>query len=348
MTTRAFGILFLAIWYSQSSPGLELITTIHGNIAPKSVGYSGYGLFFAQNMMYRHSITVYDRQFRLVKTISDKVDLAQLGHAGFKGLYRGAPVEVAFSDSGRYAWVSNYMMFGPGFANSGNDTCSGTGRHDRSFVYCIDARTFEIVHAVMVGAVPKYLAATPDSRLVLVSNWCSYDVSVIDAREHQEIRRVKVGRFPRGIVIDHASEKAYIAVVGSYDIGVLNLSDFSLTWLKGVGRSPRHLVLDPHGNYLYATLNGEGRVAKVDLVTGKAIRRSPTGVLPRGMAISPDGSYLYVTNYGSNSLSKLRTEDMTIVEEIPTNEHPIGVAYDPETHRVWVACYTGSIMVFQE
>ena len=28
--------------------------------------------------------------------------------------------------------------------------------------------------------VPKYVAVTPDNRYVLVTNWCSFDLSVID------------------------------------------------------------------------------------------------------------------------------------------------------------------------
>lgn len=348
MIVRGLSILCIGLASIQTSPGMDLIKKIHGNISPKSIGYSGHGLFFAQNMMYRHSMTVYDRQFRLVKTIPDNVDLSRFGYPQFRGVYRGAPVEVAFSDSGRCAWVSNYAMSGPGFSNPGNDTCSGTHAHDRSFVYCINTGSFEIVHAVMAGSVPKFVAATPDSRLVLVSNWCSYDVSVIDARQAREIRRVKVGRYPRGIVIDAASEKAYVAVVGSYDIAVLKLSDYSLSWLRGIGRSPRHLVIEPSGKHLYATLNGEGMVAKVDLATGKVVRKTTTGILPRSMAVSADGLFLYVTNYSSNSLSKLRTDDMRVVQEVDTDEHPIGIAYDPDTRQVWVACYTGSIMVFQD
>jgi hypothetical protein len=58
---------------------MRLAKTIHGNISPKLVVASGSGYIVAQNMMYRHSITVYDRSDRLVKTISDRVDLEALG-----------------------------------------------------------------------------------------------------------------------------------------------------------------------------------------------------------------------------------------------------------------------------
>ena len=40
---------------------MRLVKAIRGDISPKSVVASGDGHFIAQNMMYRHSITVYDR-----------------------------------------------------------------------------------------------------------------------------------------------------------------------------------------------------------------------------------------------------------------------------------------------
>ncbi|MGL5065222.1 MAG: peptidoglycan-binding protein, partial [Microcoleus sp.] len=73
---------------------MKLVKTIYGKISPKSIVYSGNGLFFAQNMMYNHTITVYDRNFNLVKTIPDTVKLANYGLTKFKGNYQGAPVEA--------------------------------------------------------------------------------------------------------------------------------------------------------------------------------------------------------------------------------------------------------------
>ena len=66
------------------------------------------------------------------------------------------------------------------------------------------------------------------------------------------------------------------------------------------------------------------------------------------MAISPDGTALYVVNYGSNTVAKLRSSDLAVLQTIPTGEHPIGITYEPTTNRVWVAVYTGSILVMQD
>ena len=157
-----------------STTQLELIETIGGDISPKSVVASGNGLFFAQNMMYRHTITVYDADYQLVETISDEVVLADFGIEGFEGTHRGAPVEAAFTADGRYAYVSNYEMYGDGYGSAGGDGCN-KGGWDHSYLYRIDTEQLAIDQVIEVGAVPKYVAVTPDDATVLVTNWCTFD-----------------------------------------------------------------------------------------------------------------------------------------------------------------------------
>lgn len=329
---------------------LELAETITGDISPKSVVASPTGrLFFAQNMMYRHTVTVYNAAFELVATIDDAVTLADFGVAGHADdvEHQGAPVEVDFTSDGRFAYVSNYQMYGPGYSNPGHDGCA-KGNWDDSFVYRVDTERLAVDQVISVGAVPKYVAVTPDDRNVLVTNWCTYDLSVIDVASGSEVERIDIGRFPRGIAVSSDSRTAWIAVMGSLDIAVVDLDSLEVSWLKGVGTSPRHLVLSPDDRWLYATLNGEGRVVKIDTETGEVVASVTTGAAPRSMDISTDGASLYIVNYNDDTMSKVTTADMQEVQEVPTNEHPIGITYDPATGNVWVANYSGSIMVFAE
>lgn len=333
----------------KTSNRLNLLTTITGRISPKSIVYNQKGLFFAQNMMYRHTITVYNRDFELVKTISDKVKLSDYGESKYKGIYKGAPVECSFSHNGKYAWVSNYEMRGGTkyeFIKPGCDGCTGT-KYDNSYVYKINTTNFEIEKAIKVGAVPKYIATTPNNKYVLVSNWTSSDVSIIDTETNKEIKRVNVGRLPRGIDINSSSTFGYVAIMGSTKIAKIDLSTYEVSWIKEVGRGPRHLCISPDDKFLYATINSEGKVAKIDLTTNK-ISYVRTGSQPRSMAISADGNFIYVVNYNSNRLSKIRTSDMKVVHESKTNSKPIGVTFDNDKKNVWVACYTGKIMVFHD
>ena len=171
-------------------------------------------------MMYRHSVTVYDRDFDLVATISDEVTPSDFGHA-LEGSYRGAPVEAAATPDGRYVYVSNYSMYGPGF-REGNDTCTPQDGYEDSFVYRIDA------------------------------------------------------------------------------------------------------------------------------ATGEAVATVSTGQAPRSAVLSADGTALYVVNYESDTVAKVRTSDMSVVQTVEVGHHPIGITVDEETRQVWVACYSGTIAVFQD
>ncbi len=122
---------------------LDEIAVITGPISPKSVVHSGDGLFFAQNMMYRHTITVYDRDHTLVATIEDQVDPTQFGYQGLGTDLAGSPVEAAFTSDGARAYVSNYKMYGGGLDTSAGDGC-GPGDWPDSFVYEIDTTTLAI------------------------------------------------------------------------------------------------------------------------------------------------------------------------------------------------------------
>ena len=328
---------------------LRYVRTIGGHISPKSVDASGDGLVFAQNMIYTHTVTVYnDHNYRLVATIPDAVRLSRWGYPQYRGRYLGGPVEAAFSPDRRYVYVSNYSMYGPALTRPGHDVCSPTDHYDSSFVYRIRVATKRIDQVIHVGSVPKFLAVTPNDRYLLVSDWCSYALSVVNVRTAKEIRRIPLGPYPRGIAVDPHSAAAYVAIMGSTEIAKINLRTFSVRWITDVGTSPRHLVMSPRGRWLYATLNADGTVAKINLRTRRVVARVSTGSQPRSMAIAPDGQSLYVVNYGSNTVNKIRTSDMTVIQTVRTNSAPIGITYVPDRRQIWVACYSGTIMIFKD
>jgi YVTN family beta-propeller protein len=331
---------------------MTLIQTIGGPISPKSVDASGSGLVFAQNMMYRHTVSVYSSAGVLVNTIPDSVDMSQFGYAGHPGLSRGAPVEAAFTPDARYVYVSNYSMYGAGFGPEGSDTCTpGSARaagDTNSYVYRINTATLTIDQAIQVGLVPKFVAVSPDDKYLLVANWCSYDLSVVDIASAKEVARLPMGAYPRGIAISPDSTTGYVAIMGGGTVVKVNLPTLSKAGGFGVGSNPRHVVLDPTGRYLYVSLNGSGTAVKVDLTTDRVVASVHTGSDERSLAISADGLSLYVVNYLSNTVTKLRAADMAVLQTVPTGVHPIGITYDRMTGNVWVAVYSGQILVFAD
>lgn len=321
---------------------------ITGDLSPKSVVASGTGLVFAQNMMYTHTVSVFRSDGTLATTISDAVDLAHFGITGHPGTSQGAPVEAAFTSDGRYAYVSNYSMYGEGFGPEGSDECSPSDGYDNSFVYRVDTQSLQVDQVIEVGPVPKYVAVTPDDRQVLVTNWCSDDLSIIDVAAGREVARVAIGRYPRGIAIAPDSATAYIAVMGGDVVAQVDLANLEVSPLAHTGDGPRHIIMAPDGSALFVTNNHDGTVSRVDPTSGEITHDEYTGTQPRSMAMSVDGTALYVVNYESDTVTKLRADDLGKIDSVETDHHPIGITYEPTTATVWVACYGGSILVFSD
>lgn len=335
---------------SSGQTGLVRVQALGGKtMSPKSVVASSKGVVFAQNMMYHHTISVFSAEGALVRTIPDAVNLAEYGIKGHPGVSKGAPVEMAFSPDGKTAWVSNYSMYGDGFGPEGSDKCSPGDGTDPSYLYRIDVEKLTITNVIAVGAVPKYVAATPDGSKVLVSNWCTWDLSIVDTRTNTEIKRVPLGgRYPRGIAASGDSKMAYVAIMGSDRIVSVDLATFEAKTFASPGAGPRHIVISPDSKTLYVSNNRGGNVVRIDRATGNVTGKVATGSQPRSMAISGDGEALYVVNYNSATMTKVKAADMSVMQTVQTDHHPIGITYEPTLRRVWVANYGGRVLVFDD
>ena len=330
----------------NSDQKLVLVQTIGGAITPKSVLASDSGLVSAHNMMYNHSVTIYDATTAtLIATVPDTVRLSDFGFKKYSGNYQGAPVEGAYSPDGKYLYFTNYAMYGKGFTKEGHDTCSPASGFDTSFLSRINLESKKIDAVYPVGSVPKVVKITPDNKYIMVSNWCSYTVNILSVETGKPIKTIKIGRYPRGIAISSDSRYAYVAEMGGANIHRIDLTDFSKTLIP-VGPNPRAVVLSPDGTKLYVTMNASGKVQAWDLVANKTIKSVKTGEAARSLDISSDGSSLFVVNFNSGTVSKVRSSDMKIMQTIKVCPEPIGVTYDSSTNRTWVACYRGALKVF--
>ena len=356
--TRFVSVITIFALISATSPAngeeksiadrkMRLIKTITGDIAPKSVRASNTGVVSAHNMMYRHSVTIYDAETMELKvTVPDTVKLSDFGFSRFTSPVKGAPVEGAYSPDGQYLYVTNYAMYGKGFNREGTDVCNPSDGYDRAFLYRISLTSFKIDQVYKVGVVPKVVEASSDGRFVLVSNWCSYDLSIISTEEGKVIKTIPIGAYPRGIAISSDSRYGYVAQMGGSLVHRIDLNDFSTKRIS-IGSNPRALQLSADDSILYATLNSSGQVVALDLTTRKVTNRVTTGRAARSLSLSEDGTALFVVNYSSGTMAKVRTDNFKVTEKIKVCNRPIGISYENTFDRTWVACYGGAIKVFE-
>ena len=335
--------------HASDTTALEQVDYLTGGLTPKSVMASGHGLMIANNMMYSHTSTVFDSTTReQVEVLDDGVDLAAFGIEGHPGVSQGSPVEAVWTEDGRYAYVSQYTMYGQNFGVEGFDACTRDSGVGASFVYRFDAQEMAWDQVFRVGAVPKYLALSPDQRTLLVSNWCDATLSVVDTEKGEETGTVELAAAPRGLAIMPDNRTVYAVAMYADELYKVDLAEGTAEVVMQTPPRPRHLNLADEGRTLYLTTSGGNAILKIDTATDEVVDEAAPGAEPRSVALSPDEKALYVVNYDEASVSKVRTSDMEVIDTVGVDANPIGIDYDPVTHTVWVACYGGSIYVFDD
>lgn len=323
--------------------------TAENPITPKSVVASGAGLVVANNMMYSHTSTFYDAVSReVVATLSDEIVPEEFGIEGHPGPAKGSPVEAAWTDDGKFAYVSQYTMYGQNFGRDGFDNCTPDSGVGPSFLYRFNTELMEWDQVIKVGAVPKYVDLTPDQSKILVSNWCDSTLSVVDRESGLEEKTIPIAAAPRGIEVLPDNRTAYVAAMYADKLFKVDLETGESEVMMETGRKPRHLNLSADGKYLFMAVSGSDTIYKIDTATEEIVDQVVSGREPRSMILSSDGTALYVVNYYEPSVAKISTDDMELLQKEPTDANPIGITYEPITHTVWVACYGGSIYVFDD
>lgn len=333
---------------ASNTTTMKLIDTIsEGPITPKSVVANNKGQVIANNMMYQHTITVYDaKSHKLIKKLSDTVDFKKFGIEGFDKPVSGAPVEAVWTKDGKYAYVSQYQLTDHGA--EAEDMCSAGKAIAESVVYRYNAEKQDWDQVIQVGRVPKYVALTEDNSKLLVSNWCDKSLSVVDTKTAKQTEQIPLNAMPRGIVSLPDNKTAYVTAMFSNEIYKVNLETGKSEMILQTGQRPRHLVLDNQGKTIYITVAGANELLKYDVATDKVIARATTGKEPRSMAISPDSTAVYIVNYDENTVSKFDTKTLKEITRVEAGFHPIGITYENTTGDVWVANYGGTISVYDD
>ena len=154
--------------------------------------------------------------------------------------------------------------------------------------------------------------------------------------------------YSRGIAVTPQSKTAYMAIMGGSAVEKIDLTSLTVVNSSYVGSNPRHMVMDPAGAFVYYSLNSRGEVVKVDLSNDMVVARTYTGQECRSLAISTDRRSLYVVDYQSDTICKPRAPDLSMLPAIPTGVQPISIPYNATTRNIWVAGYTGQILVFAD
>lgn len=260
--------------------------------------------------------------------------------------HTGKPVEFAFTQKGKYVWISYFRLLEKGFPRE-----LGIERNYNhpSVVVVYDTLEKALTQRIDVGVIPKVLSVSPDERLVAVANWNSDDISIIRTDNMEVVKTIKVGLIPRGMEFTPNGEYLYVCNFGSSTLSKINVMALEVeSTIKNVGYKPRDIVITKDGKLAYFSCFGDGLLRKLDLATDEVVDKIKIGSEPRSVCMTRNNKYLFVVNYQSESVDMIDLETFEKVFSQPTDHGSVGVALSPDMKFLWVTNQdTGSIQVFE-
>jgi len=284
--------------------GLERVTLLQVEQGPKSVELMPDGHHVFVNDLYGHALFIFNiDDYSLTKIIRVKDE----------------PVEMDFSQGGKYAWVSLY---------------------NSSEVLVVDTELGQVIREVPAGQVPKEVQVSPDDNWVYVSNWDSNTITVIDAHTYEIVKTIPVYGTPRGIVFSPDSARAYICIMGGNTLTKVNVAAGHVIVNQiPCGENPRHAVMTKDGSTIYVSNNIPGTVTRIDRASENITGVATVGYQARTIALTPDEGYLFVCVYGEENIACVDAATMQTLFKVPATK-PIGMVVSPTGDRLFLSNYS--------
>ncbi len=217
-------------------------------------------------------------------------------------------------------------------------------------LYVIDLHTHTVVKAIPDVPGVEGVAYVPELKKVYTSNWWENKIGVIDLQHMHVVKKLPTEEKPDGIAYAAPFHKLYVsdergkaeAIVDVREDRVVNTLHFDSE--TGV---PQY---DPVARQVYVNLQDQDILAVIDPATDKVVARYPVQGCRgnHGMALDPEHHRAFLSCEGNDVLTVFNLDTHQAIAHLPMAKGADVVQFDPGLGRVYVACSSGAISVFQE
>jgi YVTN family beta-propeller protein len=191
----------------------------------------------------------------------------------------------------------------------------------------VDLSAAKVDPRVTTGSLPSAVAATPNGRMILVTDEGEDELTVLDSTDAHVIATIATGAEPDAVAI---SPNGVVALVANSDDGTVTpvvLATMHADPPIRVGGQPDAIAIGgTTGQTALVANSGTGTVTALDLATMSVERTITVGEEPDGIAMKPDGTSALVANLGSNSVTLIDMTTLKAVQTVALQVPPTGIA----------------------
>jgi len=215
-------------------------------------------------------------------------------------------------------------------------------------LYVVDLRTNAVVKAIPGVPGIEGLAYIPEGRKVYTSNWHENKIGVVDLAQMAVVKKLPTAEKPDGIAYAAPFHKAYVSDERGKAEAIVDVREDRIVKTLRFDSETGVPQYDPLARKVYVNLQDQNQLAVIDPASDTVVGRYPVDGCRgnHGMALDPERHLAFLACEGNDVLAVFNVDTRRVVARLPMAKGADVVGYDPGLRRVYVACGSGFISVF--
>ncbi|HXR98287.1 MAG TPA: YncE family protein [Terriglobales bacterium] len=216
--------------------------------------------------------------------------------------------------------------------------------------YIIDLRTNKVVATVADTPGAEGVEYVPELKKFYTSNAGDNTVSVVDLRQKKVIKKLRTARKPDGSAYAAPFHKLYVSDELGKAEAVISVDRDEIVKTLHFDSETGMPQYDPVARKIYVNLQDSDVFAVIDPATDEVVGRYSVGRCEgnHGMAVDPGHHRAFLSCEGNSLMTVFDLDQHKPIAYLPMAEGADVIKYDPGLKRIYVACYSGAISVFQQ
>jgi len=216
-------------------------------------------------------------------------------------------------------------------------------------MYVIDLRSNKIIATVTGTPGAEGVEYVPELKKAYTSNAYDNTIGVVDLRQMKVIKKIPTEAKPDGSAYGAPFHKLYVSDERGKAEAIVDVRTDTLIktlHFKSETGMPQY---DPVTKKVYVNLQDENIFAVIDPASDEVIGRYPVGRCQgnHGMTLDPEHHRAFLACEGNDLMTVFDVEKNRPIAFLTMAGGPDVIKFDPGLRRIYVACSSGAISVFQ-
>jgi hypothetical protein len=217
-------------------------------------------------------------------------------------------------------------------------------------LYVINLRNNLLVKAISDVPGVEGVEYVPELHKIYTSDWHENKIGVIDLRQFKVIKKIPTRDKPDGSAYAPPFHKLYVSDERGKTEAVIDVRSDTVVKNLAFDSETGMPQYDPVAGKVYVNLQDQNIFAVIDPATDQVVARYPVGRCRgnHGMALDVEHRRAFLSCEDNNLMTVFDLEKHVPIVYLPLADGGDVVKYDPGLKRIYEACYSGAISVFQE